>query len=276
MQIVTLLSDFGSGSPYPAQMKAAVASVCDATFIDISHDVRRHDVRMGAYLLASVASRTPAGTVHLGVVDPGVGTARRPLIVIAGGQYFVGPDNGLLLPAAKRLGRPRGYEITAPEILQAGVSTTFHGRDIFAPAAGRLARGMPADVLGRPAGKWMDLEFGTGRRDGGVISGEVIYVDAFGNLITNIPVSLLNWERAPMTVTVRRRSFRAAVGRTYGDLERGIVGVVPGSDGMLEIALRDGDAAGRTGASAGAGVVIRLQQDRVQPGKVPQTRRRRE
>ncbi|MGH8244811.1 MAG: SAM hydrolase/SAM-dependent halogenase family protein, partial [Gammaproteobacteria bacterium] len=158
----------------------------------------------------------------------------------------------------------------------AGVSTTFHGRDIFAPAAGRLARGMPADVLGRPAGTWVDLGFGMGRRDGGVISGEVIYVDAFGNLITNIPASLLNRERAPMTVTVRRRSFRAAAVRTYGDLERGIVGVVPGSDGMLEIALREGDAAGRTGASAGERVVIRLQQGRFQPGKVPQTRRRRE
>lgn len=148
MQIVTLLSDFGSGSPYPAQMKAAVAGLCHATLIDISHDVRRHDVRMGAYLLASVAPHAPAGTVHLAVVDPGVGTARRPLIVIAGGQFFVGPDNGLLIPAARRVGNPRVFEITAPEILRPDTSTTFHGRDIFAPAAGRLA-GPPARVSGR-------------------------------------------------------------------------------------------------------------------------------
>lgn len=275
MPIVTFLSDFGSNSPYPAQTKVVVAGLCDATFIDISHDVRRHDIRMGAYLLASVASRTPAGTVHLAVVDPGVGTVRRPLIVIAGGQYFVGPDNGLLLPAARRLGRPSVHEITAPEILQADVSTTFHGRDVFAPAAGRLARGTPADVLGRPTESWVDLEFGTGRRDGGVISGEVIFVDAFGNLITNIPVSLLNREHAAVTVTVRRRSFRAAAGRTYGELERGTVGVVPGSDGMLEIAVREGDAAVRTGASAGHTIVIRLQQGRFRPGKRPPSERKR-
>src|SRR5437667_344686 len=115
--IITLLSDFGSGSPYPGQMKAVLASSCDAVFIDITHDIPRHDVRAGAYVLSAVARTTPAGTVHLAVVDPGVGTTRRPLIVASGGQCFVGPDNGLLLPAAKRVGRPHAYVIQAPEIL---------------------------------------------------------------------------------------------------------------------------------------------------------------
>lgn len=274
MQIVTLLSDFGSGSPYPAQMKAAVAGLCHATLIDISHDVRRHDVRMGAYLLASVAPHAPAGTVHLAVVDPGVGTARRPLIVIAGGQFFVGPDNGLLIPAARRVGNPRVFEITAPEILRPDTSTTFHGRDIFAPAAGRLAGGMPPDALGRPALTWVNLEFGTGRRNGEVITGEIIYVDPFGNLVTNIPTSLLKADLAPVTLTLRRRMFQGVTGRTYGDLAIGAVGIVPGSDGMLEIAVREGDAAAYTGTSAGHSIVIRLERGRLRRGKQLQTGRK--
>src|SRR2546427_3636916 len=141
--IITLLSDFGSGSPYPAQMKVVLASSCEAVLIDITHDVPRHDVRAGAYLLAAVARTTPAGTVHLAVVDPGVGTTRRPLLVASGGQGFIGPDNGLLLPAAKRGGRPPAVEIIAPEVLQSVSSSTFHGRDIFAPLAPRRVRRTP-------------------------------------------------------------------------------------------------------------------------------------
>src|SRR3970282_2263148 len=135
MRILTLLSDFGSRSPYPAAMKAVVAARVDAQFVDISHDVRRHDVREGAFPLASVAPFCPTGTVHLAVVDPGVGTARRPLIVVSGGQTFVGPDNGLLIPAARRLGTAAVFEISDPAILGERISSTFHGRDVFAPAA---------------------------------------------------------------------------------------------------------------------------------------------
>src|SRR5437899_11128938 len=112
--IVTLLSDFGSESPYPAQMKAVLASSCDAVLIDITHDIPRHDIRAGAYVLSAVARTTPAGTVHLAVVDPGVGTTRRPLIVASGGQCFIVPDDGLLLPAANRAGPPRAFELIAP------------------------------------------------------------------------------------------------------------------------------------------------------------------
>src|SRR3972149_1469765 len=106
MRILTLLSDFGARSPYPAAMKAVVAARGDAQFVDISHDVRRHDVRGGAFLRASVAPFCPTGTVHLAVVDPGVGTARRPLVVVAGGQCFVGPDNGLAFPGRPPPGAP--------------------------------------------------------------------------------------------------------------------------------------------------------------------------
>ncbi len=111
MRLLTLLSDFGADSPYPATMKAVLAARADAIFLDISHDIARHDISRAAFMLASIVRDCPAGTVHLAVIDPGVGTARRALIVTAGGQAFVGPDNGLLLPAARRLGRPAAYQI---------------------------------------------------------------------------------------------------------------------------------------------------------------------
>src|SRR5438093_6123016 len=162
--IVTLLSDFGSGSPYPGQMKAVLASSCDAVFVDITHDIPRHDVRAGAYVLSAVARTTPAGTVHLAVVDPGVGTTRRPLIVASGGQCFVGPDNGLLLPAAKRVGRPNANVIQAPESTEHVASATFHGRDLVAPVAAQLVPGTPPQALGGVAGEPVHRTLGDGCR----------------------------------------------------------------------------------------------------------------
>lgn len=255
MAIVTLLSDFGSASPYPAEMKAVLAASCDATFVDITHDVPRFDVRAGAYLLRAVVRTTPAGTVHLAVVDPGVGTERRPLIVAAGGQWFVGPDNGLLIPAAQRLGAPHAYEITPRDPPGGAVSTTFHGRDLFAPAAADLARGMPPDALGRPAEQWVDLEFGTGHRDGDALVGRVIYIDPFGNLVTNIPAELLA-PGAAARVTVGRRSAYGMTARAYGEARPDAIVAVPGSDDLVEIAAREGSARAHFGAAYGSPVRI--------------------
>jgi len=254
--LVTLLSDFGSRSPYPAAMKAVLVSYGQHLLVDISHDVPRHDIPAGAYLLSTIVPFVPAGTVHLAVVDPGVGTARRGLIVASGGQYFVGPDNGLLLPAARRVGRPRAYLITDERLLRAVRSTTFHGRDLFAPAAAVLARGTPPEVLGRPVSEIVDLDFGTGRIERGVLAGAVIYIDPFGNVITNIPVSLLPAAGTPLAVRVGRRGVPASVGSTYGDRPRGRAVVVPGSDGFVEIAVREGSAASLLGATPGTSVRI--------------------
>src|SRR5438128_10543710 len=164
-------------------MKAVLASSCDAVFVDITPDIPRHDVRAGAYVLSAVARTTPAGTVHLAVVDPGVGTTRRPLIVASGGQCFVGPDNGLLLPAAKRVGRPHAYVIEAPEILRSVASSTFHGRDLFAPVAAQLVLGTPPQALGGVVEEPVDITLGAGYRAGDSLPGDVLYVDAFGNRI---------------------------------------------------------------------------------------------
>jgi S-adenosylmethionine hydrolase len=258
--LITLLTDFGSHGPYPAAMKAVLAGYGARRVIDISHDVPRHDVRAGAYLLAAVAPYTPAGTVHLAVVDPGVGTARRPLIVTAGGQTFVGPDNGLLLPAARRLGPPRAYVITDETLLGAVRSSTFHGRDLFAPAAGLLAQGTPAAALGAPAAAVVELDFGAGRLVRGAIAGEVIYVDPFGNLVTNIAAALLPPEGTVLRVRAGRRVAAAVRARTYGDGPRGRLLVVPGSDGLAELAVREGSAAALLRARAGSAVRLRARR----------------
>ncbi len=250
MRLLTLLSDFGSRSPYPAAMKAVVAARVEACFLDISHDVRRHDVREGAFLLAAVAPFCPAGTVHLAVVDPGVGTARRPLVVASGGQCFVGPDNGLLLPAARRLGRPRAFHLD-PAVVLPFASSTFHGRDLFAPAAARLLLGEPPTLLGRPIDDPVELPAPQRERRGDVLVGEVLYVDPFGNLVTSIPPEVAAPHSA-FTLRTARGAWPLRLQATYGSGRRGELLLVPGSEGLLEIAVREGSAAARTGLRAGS------------------------
>ncbi|MBI4278362.1 MAG: SAM-dependent chlorinase/fluorinase [Armatimonadetes bacterium] len=259
MRIITFLSDFGGRSPYPAAMKAAAAAVCDgAAFIDITHDVRRHHVAEGAYLLFSAVPAFPAGTVHVAVVDPGVGTVRASLVVAAGGQWFVGPDNGLLLPAARRLGAPRVCTIR-PEIAGApGVSSTFHGRDVFAPVGGRLSRGEPVERVAAPADTWVDLDFGAGGMRDGRLEGKIIYVDPFGNLITNIPASAASRLEVGTRLAARvgRARADALFVPSYGHVRPGALAVVVGSDGLIEVAINQGSAAGRLRGSEGAAVAL--------------------
>jgi S-adenosylmethionine hydrolase len=252
-RLVTFLSDFGLDSPYPAAMKAVAAAICDARFIDISHAVPRHAVRTGAYLLWSLAAVCPPDTVHCAVVDPGVGTARAPLAVAAGGQVFVGPDNGLLLPAAKRLGRPDVYRLTNPAYWREPVSATFHGRDIFAPVAAHLAAGIPLDVVGAPAPAYTDLAIDEGGWDGPALRGAVLWVDPFGNLVTTIPGGLLRGfpDGRNAVVEVGARKVPAAIGRTFGDVYPGNAVVITGSDGLVEIALNQGSAADALAAGPG-------------------------
>lgn len=274
VRLLTLLSDFGSGSPYAAAMKAVVAARVAAQMIDISHDVPRHDVRQGAFLLASVAPFCPAGTVHLAVVDPGVGTARRPLVVTAGGQSFVGPDNGLLLPAARRLGTVRAF-LLDPAVGLATVSTTFHGRDLFAPAAARLLRGDAPSRLGQTIDDPVDLLWTMGRWDGSFLVGEVLYIDPFGNLTTNIPAELVAPGTA-FTLQTPRGPRRVRSARTYADGPRSVLLLVLGGEGLLEVAVREGDAAARTGLRPRS--PVRLRPVTSTAGRTPrptQARRRR-
>jgi len=239
-------------------MKAVAAGLCDAMLVDISHDVPPGSVSGGAYLLWSVAPACPGGTVHCAVVDPGVGTERAALAVASGGQVFVGPDNGLLIPAARRVGAPVAYRLTEPAFWRDPVSATFHGRDVFAPTAAHLAAGTPLSAVGDPATTYVDLTFPTGRRSGDALHGEVLWVDGFGNLVTSIPGSLLEALPAGGDVVVEAASavLRAKVARTFGDVGVGDGAVIVGSDGVVEVVINQGSAAAHLGVAPGAGLRI--------------------
>lgn len=256
MRIVTLLTDFGSGSAYPAEMKGVLLGLCHATIVDITHDVPRHDIARGAYLLAAVARACPAGTVHLAVVDPGVGTARQPLAIAAGGQFFVGPDNGLLMPAARTLGVPRAYAIETAAFARRPMSSTFHGRDLFAPAAAALAAGLPIEHIGHHAAPPVDLPAAALERTAGRVRGQVIYRDPFGNLVTNIPDSWLQDlpERLVLEHPHGRNVIRRA--RAYADGAGGELLALAGSTGTVEIALNARDAASVLSLDAGDIVIF--------------------
>lgn len=260
MACITLLSDFGSGSGYPAAMKGVILSVCPAAqIIDISHDIERHHIRSGAFVLWMIAPYFPEKTVHCAVVDPSVGTARRALVIESGGQLFVGPDNGLLIPAAQRLGEPKIYSIENKRLFRDPVSRTFQGRDLFAPVAAHLANGLPVTELGPPITEYIKLSFGEGIRRGHVLEGEIIYIDSFGNVITNIAGELLHELVKPgmsVVVEVSRKSLSARCTHTYAEADPNELVVTVGSHGQVEIAMNLGSAAQRLRARTGETILI--------------------
>jgi S-adenosylmethionine hydrolase len=243
MLIITLLTDFGSF--YPVQMKGVILSRLadkdqNVTFVDIAHDIPPQDVRAGAFALLSCARYFPPGTIHLAVVDPGVGTDRLGLVVESGGQLFVGPDNGLLLPAAKSLSTPgnpiQAYKIAIPleGLGFAPASNTFHGRDIFAPVAALLASGNSPAGIG-PRVRPKDLNFGEAKKTNRGVEATVIYVDRFGNLI-------LNMRKVP-AFQVRLKGIKLKRVRTYAQARRIEPLITLGSHGFAEIAVNLGSAA---------------------------------
>lgn len=239
MQVITFITDFGSF--YPAQMKGVILSRLkdkDITFVDIAHDIPPQDIRAGAFALLSSVRYFPVGTIHIAVIDPGVGTERLGIAVESGGQFFVGPDNGLLIPAAKSLGTPQAYKIS----IKFDASSTFHGRDIFAPVAAMLAGGQRIQSLG-PKVRPIDLAFGTARRTEDGIEATIIYVDRFGNLI-------LNMKKVPSyDLSLKRIKLRRV--RTYAEARRIEPLITIGSHGFAEIAVNKGSAADAFGLKAG-------------------------
>jgi S-adenosyl-L-methionine hydrolase (adenosine-forming) len=229
MKIITLLTDFGSF--YPAQMKGVILGHSqEVTFVDIAHDIPSQDVRAGAFALLSTARYFPPGTIHLAVVDPGVGTARAGLVVESGGQLLVGPDNGLLIPAAKSLGVPKAYKI----VTKFEASHTFHGRDVFAPVAAMLALGKKPKSFG-PRIKPVDLGFGSAKHSGQGYEATIIYVDKFGNMV-------LNMNKLP-SGPVTLKGIRLRQVNTYAEVKRIEPLITLGSHGFAEIAVNQGSAA---------------------------------
>ncbi|MDD3493836.1 MAG: S-adenosyl-l-methionine hydroxide adenosyltransferase family protein [Candidatus Thermoplasmatota archaeon] len=252
--VITLTTDIGWR--YAAQMKGRILSLLpEARLVDIAHDVSPQDVREGAFVLYAAVSHFPRA-VHIAVVDPGVGTRRRALMVETEGGFLVGPDNGVLLPAARRLGLQEVYVITGSPLPAADVSSTFHGRDIFAPVAVHLARGVGPPHLGEACADYVDLDFGH-PAVGTSIEGRVIYVDHFGNLITNIPGVLVDTTRGGQaTVQVGDTTVEVPLVRSYGYARRGQLLLTVSSADLVEIACREGSAQRQLSVGVGDRVVV--------------------
>ncbi len=260
-RIITLLTDFGLGDSYVAEMKGVLLSLAPgATLVDVTHLVPPQETVQGALILASAFSRFPSGTVHLAVVDPGVGTERRAVAAEAGGYLFVGPDNGLLSLALERAGKARVIHLTESRFWLPEVSATFHGRDIFAPVAAHLARGVPLEEMGTPISSLTALPFPKpSPLDDGGVRGQVVAVDHFGNLVTNIREEDLfpsSGRDGPQEIEVGDRRLQG-VHRTYGDVgEREPLALI-GSSGYLVLAVMGGSAAEELGIGTLVEFVVR-------------------
>lgn len=252
--LFTLLTDYGAGSGYPAQVKGVLlAAVPDAQLVDVSHEVPRHDVLAGALLLEACAPWFPRGAIHLGVVDPGVGTARRAICVVdPEGRRFVGPDNGLftpfLGPGARAFAVAEGGVVPAPRF------ATFHGRDLFAPAAVALARGVEPAALGPAVDDAVRLPWPRARREAGELRGETLGADPFGNVLTSIRAADLPAGARVLRVEAGGRAARWVT--TFGEGRPGELLALVGSGGRVELAVREESAAALLGRTRG--VEVRL------------------
>lgn len=256
-RIVTLLTDFGTRDGYVAALKGVIWSLAPGVrVVDAAHEVPPQDIRSGAWVLRQYAHLYPPGTIHLAVVDPGVGTARRALAVEADGFTFLAPDNGLLWWALQASREIRVGALRA-DVHRPGLpSPTFHGRDIFAHAAGLLASGAPWSVLAEPCEPAVRAVWSMPRREGPRLTGEVIHVDRFGNLVTNITTVHLEQSVARALEFATGGLRVKGLSSTYGDVAAGQPVAYLGSDGHLEIAINQGSAAEIGAAGTGSLVTI--------------------
>ena len=253
MSIITLTTDFGTADGYVGAMKGVILSLApDVTLVDISHSVPTQDVRHAARVLAAATPFFPSGTIHVAVVDPGVGSERRGIALQTPSAVFVGPDNGLFTAFVGQ--RVACVALTNSETHRRPVSVTFHGRDVFAPVAAHLANGLPLGELGPPVDDpltWVSPQ--PQRLPDGRVRAEIVYVDHFGNLVTNVRQG----ERGgPGELRVVIGGESLVLRRTYADVASGALLALFGSDGYLEVAVRDGSAAERLGSGVGTTVDV--------------------
>ena len=258
MSIITLLTDFGSGSPYMAAMKGVIFSVCPAaTIVDLCHDIPPQDIRRAALFLEEAADWFPPETIHVAVVDPGVGTSRAIVYARIGRQQFVAPDNGLLSRLAARTPPTKLIRLEDPAYWLPQVSSTFHGRDIMAPVAARLALGLDPDRLGPPLERLSVLDWPEPRPSPTRIDGRVIEIDSFGNLITNITADLLASRPTDRRVCVVCNIYETwGIYHAYAEQPRGTLVALIGSNNRLELALVGDNAGRRLGIGLGAAVTL--------------------
>jgi len=254
---ITLLTDFGWGDHYVGALKGVLLGINPrAHLVDLTHEIEPQNVRQGSLVLAQAAPWFPPGTVHLAVVDPGVGTPRAIVCASIGGQMFVAPDNGLLTAVARQQPVDRAVRVTESAFFHHPVCNTFHARDIMAPVAAHLSLGLPMRKLGPPVACLEQWPWPTPRCEAQRVQGEVLYTDRFGNVVTNIPRGLL--EHAP-DESVQVSCGGHTVGgmrRTYADVGVGEGVALFGSSDLLEIAVRNGSAAQQFRLSIGDPVAV--------------------
>jgi S-adenosylmethionine hydrolase len=226
-------------------MKGVAMSITDAKLVDITHDITPHNIREGAFVLLTSVPYFPLGTVNVAVVDPGVGTNRRGIVVTTRSHILVGPDNGLLIPVARRLGDFSVYEITNPNLMFNAVSNTFHGRDIFTPVAAHILNGVEFQHIGPVVLDFVDLNFGEFKIDEKSVTGKVIYVDTFGNIVTNIEWSKLRQVldfNKEINLVIGKKQFKMPFIKSYNFTKKGLLLATIGSSNFLEIAINQDNA----------------------------------
>lgn len=257
-KIITLLTDFGTVDPYAGIMKGVMVSICPGlSLIDLTHEVPPQEVRTAAWHIAGAYGYFPQGTVHLAVVDPGVGSARKPIVVCAGGYYFVGPDNGIFSAIYSAVSSFEAYELSVEEYFLSRISRTFHGRDIFAPVAAHLACGVDPNKLGKQLSHVERLTLNRPELEGTVLSAEVMVIDRFGNVITNITrgdFASFAGEKQFIIEAEGRQPF--GLRSTYTEAKPGELIALFGSTDNLEISLNQGNAAEKLQARPGTKIRI--------------------
>ena len=252
--IITLTTDFGGDDYYVGAMKGVILGIApEAQFVDISHQIPPQDVLAAAFVLRHAACEFPPGTVHLAVVDPGVGTQRRPLALQSSGHLWVGPDNGLFSFVLDRADS-RVHEIARPDLGRPNPSSTFHGRDLFAPLAAHLCRGLDLAAVGPPVAEPVRLAESAPYKSADRITGHIVHIDGFGNLVSNIAAA----DIAPWTALRIRLGDHVLTElcRTYEDAEPGAPLALIGSAGLLEVAVNCGHAARQLGVPRRAALIV--------------------
>ena len=263
MNLITLTTDFGLKDPFAGMMKGVIYSINkDVNIVDISHGIGSQDIIEGAFVIGHSYRYFPKNTIHVVVVDPGVGSRRRPVLVTASGHYFIGPDNGVLSVVIAGNPGSRVFEITAEQYFLRSVGATFQGRDVFAPVAAWLAKGGEPHHFGREISDYASIEIPKPIKVGDSMKGEVIYIDRFGNLITNITYTDLE-DMQKMDVPASSPSVRicgiemTGIKRYYAEAEGDETAPIINSFGLLEIYRYMGDAS--KALNAGKGDAIEVQ-----------------
>lgn len=240
-------------------MKGVILTITpNSTIIDIVHNVEKFNIQTGAFTLASAAAYFPKGTIHVAVVDPGVGTKRRAIIIQTKKGYFIGPDNGLMILAAEHQGIMHIYQITNPKFMLSGISSTFHGRDVFAPAAAYIEKGIKPEKFGPEIHEPVRPDFAKVKHVKDNIIGRILHIDSFGNIITNITKAEAAKFSEIINLKIQSKELKLKLKKTYGETKLNEPLALIGSHGFLEIALNRGSAAEKYQAKVGMEITITL------------------